>query len=1295
MPGSCPVFGYPTAMPFTSDQVAAQIARDQGMFQMQAQGSNLASELLRRGQDPQFGAPLMAGKAFNAIGAVGAPLGALGMGLAGLDPMSLGYKGFGAARALGMGYGVASGVALGAFGVGTAGMMGLSYVGSQLQAGASQQQQFVRGMQSSFNFQTPFGNGFTNPQLSVMGNNLRQMSGQVGPQGQIVGFEELSSLAQSMGRMGMVSGTQDLSSFTQNFRKMVTAVKNVAKELGTSLKEAQEMMAGMRNSGVFNVNEQQRMASEMRRFSIAGGLSTPELSQAAGIGSQISRAIGGKGAAGAFGGLRTIGQIGVAVEAGVLSDEDIYNTTGMRGAEGRQALASMQMQTTGAWLKTGRGRRFVASLAGANGQLDAASIRDWQNGNMGTGRTMQNAHRNLSGVGREDFIRNEGRLRGEAFAAFGGNIPAMALQQWAESKNLDIRDMDDRSMLFAQRQLGMDRDMIDSAVKMLNGMPEMMRQSKRATRLDGQRQEMAEFKRTSGFEGARRKFELTREHIQNKIQSVGQQAYSELEKEIDSMLQEKSGMIMRTASKDIDLAYDALRSGNLSARGARNAFGIGAQYNDLEGSVHKQGGLTGPTAKQFEAGHFMGLGSSMSDKMTDAGFGDLFTKTGTQTRTVTSTRAAGGYGETTTRDIVTQVLTDADVARGIKNANAFSEGLTRGEDSVARQMARGHQAHLRAIYDAGAGNLDNEARRKFVQERLALAGKDNEDLRKLAEGLAVDPSKADSYTTAARNLASIESGMDLGEDMRVGRKGLPKGLNMMGGGMTDAEAIRAAGGGKGFGESWKDSFAKRMDYDRSKSFRENMSQNLSWENAGKALLTVGSPFYAMYSMGAATVDALGNNATADRRGMEMLHSDEGFARAKDVLEGKASDRELQRLADKKGPDSGYYKSLMELNKQRKREIAGEKVTYSDEQKKLLTGMVQAVTGQDQVNYRTQAKIAATEASGKLSRMHAVGVLDEKGNLAGNFANLSKEGKALMEKQLALLNFEKGATGQVGEGTQVETLGKSIREQLSGMSPAALRELGQKHLDSGMSGQTYFDMAKERERTNRLAQRGNVGAASALGIKLDAREARAAQKYKRGDGRFASLLAEKLGISGDAEAKQGLDDELKSLEANKGKISGGAYEANKKIIEEKKKELEGHSKVMDRLKTLDAADPKDRTKALAELQGDPEVKKLLAAKGEKDNPTRHLSKISEDMAKVSITMQTLPSDIAQALAKNGFMGPSLHGEKSWRSYLPLPRLTPTPAERSRRWRPLSTWLTSPTTRSSVVKSKWSATSSTAQ
>jgi hypothetical protein len=500
-------------MPMDSFQIAQLNSGFTGMYAGMRQ---YASQL-----GPGYGAqqsPMMAegamGMVANRAQAVGAPLFQGAMGMLGLDPVSLGLRG--AMGAFGSGAGV---LGAGAAGLGVAAasaipMAAMGYAGSQVYAGMGQQQALNQTLRQNFSFQRPGGQGFDSAQMAQIGGTMREMTHQFGPGGEVMGFRELTTLAGKMGQMGMAQGVRDVQEFGRKFKEMVSTLKTMAHDLGTTLEGALEFANAAKGSGVFGMRGAARFGADVRATAAAGGLALSEVTGAANIGAQISRSVGGLGRQGAGAGMRTIGQIGTAQQLGIISDEDIYNATGLSGAEGRQAYATSQMERTASFLRGGRGRRLLASVAGRDGSLNEDAVMQLMSGGMTIGETMRRDQQNLSRVGRANFIRNEGRLRGAAMERFGGFLPALQLQEWAQGKGIDINEMDDRSMLFAQRQLGMGRDEMDVAVRMVNNMPRIMQEMRQRGADDRYSRQVSEQQGLRGIEGVKRRFEQAREKIQ-------------------------------------------------------------------------------------------------------------------------------------------------------------------------------------------------------------------------------------------------------------------------------------------------------------------------------------------------------------------------------------------------------------------------------------------------------------------------------------------------------------------------------------------------------------------------------------------------------------------------------------------------------------------------------------------------------------------------------------------------------------------------------------------------------------
>jgi len=591
----------------TSDQIAQQTQafQQQAMMNMHHSGmvSQYAGSGVGGGNQQQAGG--MMGSAMNTTAAIGAPVASGALMLAGMDPMSMGMKAAWGARGGGM-------LAAGGAGVAAAGavampLMAAQYAGSQMFQGAQQQQQLESRLGATYQFGNQYGGrGFGASEMGNIGESMRHMTQQRGPGGEFSTMDEMGRLAANMGRMGMAQGVRNAKEFNEKFQEMMKAVTTIATEMGTSLEQAQQLMSSARSSGAFSKGSQLGMVGAIHKGAIGGGMATEELSQMANIGSQVSRAIGGRGQAGAFAGIAAISRVGAAVQSGTLSEEDIYNATGQTGAAGRQAMAATMVQGDAQFFKGGLGRRVLASVAGKDGQINQEDVDEYIHGTVGTGKTMQMAHKNLAKVGRANFIRNEGRLRGEAMRAFGGLGRAVVARQWLGQRGHDLDSMDDRSMIFFQRRFGMDADQAENLLKMTRSMGSIQGHQESAAAQDHMLKQLERQNKHTGIEGVKRKFENARKSVNDSLQQVGADFYKEGQNVIEGFINKLTDGFVATIDRDVGpAARVALRGGELGKDTLSRRFGInmggrGAALESFKGAPIFGGSGTGISSGQFK-----------------------------------------------------------------------------------------------------------------------------------------------------------------------------------------------------------------------------------------------------------------------------------------------------------------------------------------------------------------------------------------------------------------------------------------------------------------------------------------------------------------------------------------------------------------------------------------------------------------------------------------------------------------------------------------------------------------------
>jgi hypothetical protein len=538
-------------MVMTSDQIAAQAGAFQQQVMLQNQYAGMLSQ--NAGAAPA-GEQLMGHVANRGMGIGSAVLGG-GLALAGMDPMSMAMKA-GMAGFSGGGMMGAAGAAAGAFLPAYALWQAGSYAGGQVMQGMGQQQAINATMRQNYQFAGQTGRGFNMGEMGTIGQMLRAQTEVRGPGGEFAQMDELTRLAGNMGRMGLAQNVRSAKEFSDKFREMMTTVKEIATTFSTSLEQAQQVMVGMRQSGIFN--NQAQVSQQIRAASVAGGLATSEVTGMMTVGSQLSRMIGGRGNAGAMGGMKTIANIGVAQQMGLLSEEQVYNLTGLEGAEGRRALATNMMQQSASFLQSGRGRAFLASIAGKGGTLNEASVQAYMYGGMSTGETMQSAHQNIAKMGgAAAFLRHQGRLRGEALGRFGGLADVMAMRGWVESRGLSLSPTDDRSMVFMQRVMGLSPEEAEFKLQQMRDLPQLLKRQDDAAADDDARKRLEQLRATKGLRGVKRDLEKFQHSVSSKLQEVGSDLYQEGSNFLERWVARFTGDYVQMMDRDIGQAVRA------------------------------------------------------------------------------------------------------------------------------------------------------------------------------------------------------------------------------------------------------------------------------------------------------------------------------------------------------------------------------------------------------------------------------------------------------------------------------------------------------------------------------------------------------------------------------------------------------------------------------------------------------------------------------------------------------------------------------------------------------------------
>lgn len=451
---------------YTSQMVNQMMAQQTAMFAGQAQYANMigmrqiapptgAFDVSAR-QTGMFGEQVAAGMMGAARGMAG--VGMAGLGVAGalsgipFDPISAAFAGGSAGMRFGLG-----GAMLGAGAAALPMMAVTSYAGALGQnfaSGFQDQLSLNSTLRNNFQFfggSGPMGRGFSQQQMGSIGNVV---AGQL-RSNPFTSSGELNQLIAGGADMGLFSNTRDVQAFAQNFRRMISTLRDVQRELGGSLQEAQNFVRQSQQSGIYNSNDQAAFAARIRTAVATTGMNQEQVMQLSSMGASMARAAGGRGYQGAFGAARAATQLGSAIQGGYLSQELLSEATGgLQGSEAVQAFTMRMMGMTDRFSRSGAGRYMTFALSNERGDgIDQEMMARMRAGDISVSEIRQRAQRNVNQMGRARALNQEGFLRGAQMEQ-GGMSGQLAYLRMAMGDQIEDPGSE-RAQYFMRRRFGL------------------------------------------------------------------------------------------------------------------------------------------------------------------------------------------------------------------------------------------------------------------------------------------------------------------------------------------------------------------------------------------------------------------------------------------------------------------------------------------------------------------------------------------------------------------------------------------------------------------------------------------------------------------------------------------------------------------------------------------------------------------------------------------------------------------------------------------------------------------------
>lgn len=336
------------------------------------------------------------------------------------DPFAVGQLGYNAARAANMSR-LAAGYA--GLGVGAAAAIPMAFAGQALESyvgGMSKQaatSTMLEDQFQQFNPRARGGKGFTRDDAETIGAAIRSIANL--PE-MLTSVEELHSMVPKLKQAGVFSGIKDAKEMSRVMKESFVTMREISKLIGTTMEEATKFFEEGRSVGMLGRTDQLRNLMSVNYTAANVGVDRGQVVAMQQQGAQMSRAMGGRSAAGALMATSTVNALQGALEQGNLREGMLLDYTGQEGPGGVLAAANRLNQAMSQSLMSEDFAPGSAMLYGVmkrnkdgSVSLDTDMIRRMKNGQV----TPQEIIRRGQSKSNEDKLAFKNR-RGELVPQF-------------------------------------------------------------------------------------------------------------------------------------------------------------------------------------------------------------------------------------------------------------------------------------------------------------------------------------------------------------------------------------------------------------------------------------------------------------------------------------------------------------------------------------------------------------------------------------------------------------------------------------------------------------------------------------------------------------------------------------------------------------------------------------------------------------------------------------------------------------------------------------------------------------
>lgn len=392
-------------------------------------------------------------------------------------------KGTWAARAAGMGASLGGGFGAGVAGAALyaagpmAGFAAASYAANQMYQGGRERQ--VMGAFSGANFQHTNASGrqgFSNPAIGEMTRAARDVATEMG-----TSFDNVMGTLQGLTDMRLLDTVRNAKDFKRKMTTLLESVETVTEVLGVTMKDASGFMGSVRLAGMSSQGAVAQSALQRRVFA-SEGFTGEEFTNVQRFGGATAHRFGARRGHGARLATRMTTDVGRAHRAGIFSDAELVEATGMEGKEGYLAMAQVGTQAA---FQFAQGPMGTAMLSYAGEMEDGRYTGRIDKGRLNAAMSGQVSSRDIARLGRErmgtdretiaSFSASRKRMAGN-LAEQGGHEMIGAMVRSIAGERYGEMGKDDVASLLMDTFTGLDQTQAELLVRMSDEMTTISRQ---------------------------------------------------------------------------------------------------------------------------------------------------------------------------------------------------------------------------------------------------------------------------------------------------------------------------------------------------------------------------------------------------------------------------------------------------------------------------------------------------------------------------------------------------------------------------------------------------------------------------------------------------------------------------------------------------------------------------------------------------------------------------------------------------------------------------------------------------